>query len=129
MAYTIGFFALWGIANSFIIPEGFRLVLVNTPADEKGVGSGVFNVFNNLSAVFGICVFQIIFSHKMQSIDIPAQDAIEKMGWSKEMLFVTFRNIFIFGGVLYALTAVFSVLAEGARFKDAGKTCPANSLK
>lgn len=110
--YTIIFFAFWGIGNAFFIPENFRLIFVNTPQAQKGAGTGVFNIVNNLSMVFGVCAFQIIFSHMTHSADIPTPEMIGKGIWTKEVIFHTFRNIFIFTGLLYIATAVFSAVAE-----------------
>jgi DHA2 family metal-tetracycline-proton antiporter-like MFS transporter len=110
--YTLLFFVVWGIANAFFIPENFRLIFINTPRRQKGVGTGIFNIFNNLSMVFGVCAFQIIFSHVTHSADIPSPELIEKAGLSKEVLFSAFRSIFIFAGILYLLTAGFSAAAE-----------------
>jgi predicted MFS family arabinose efflux permease len=92
---TFFFFTLWGITNSFLINENMRLVLVNTPSDEQGIGSGIINIANNLSMVFGVCFFQIIFSHLPNSP-------------------VAFRSVFLFAGLLYLFTAVFSRLSEKA---------------
>jgi MFS family permease len=92
---TIIFFSLWGIANAFLITENFRLVVVNTPKNEKGTGSGIFSVANNLSMVFGVCLFQIIF---LRSAD--------------------FRAVFIFAGLLYLLAAIFSTLAEKSKMQN-----------
>ncbi|MCX5751101.1 MAG: MFS transporter [Candidatus Saganbacteria bacterium] len=99
---TFLFFVFWGIANAFLIPENFRLVFTHTPKNQKGVSAGIFNVAQNLSAVFGICAFQIIFSHITHGASVPDPSS----------LFLAFSSIFVFGGILYLLTLFFSSLAE-----------------
>jgi predicted MFS family arabinose efflux permease len=106
------FIVLWAIANALIIPQNNRLIFINIPADMQGVGSGIFNTFNNLSMIFGVCVFQLIFSIMTHSAQLPDPGDLTRSGWSGELMFAVFRNIFIFAGILYILTLVFTILAE-----------------
>jgi hypothetical protein len=94
------------------VNENFRLVMVNTPEDKKGVGSGIFNAANNLSMVFGVCAFQIIFSVFAGTADVPDPSGMAFSGISIETLSKAFSSIFIFGGILYLMTIIFSLLAE-----------------
>jgi MFS family permease len=111
--YTLIFFSLWGVANAYLIPENFRLVMVSTPKDLSGAGAGVFNVMNNLSAVIGVCIYQAIFSFMTHAHRLTKVSEISS-GWSMPMLLSTFKVIFLFGAFLYLLTLFFSALAEKA---------------
>jgi predicted MFS family arabinose efflux permease len=82
------------MANAFPVTENFRLVLAHTPAGQKGIGAGIFNIANNLSMACGVCSFQIIYS-----------------------LSSAFRPIFIFAGILYLLAFFASEAAEKAKGK------------
>ena len=110
--YVIIFITAWAIANALFIPHNKRLIFVNVPKDMQGVGSGVFNTFNNLSMIFGVCAFQAIFSAMTHSANIPDPQSMAESGWSINAVFSAFRNIFVFAGILYLVTLIFGVLAQ-----------------
>jgi DHA2 family metal-tetracycline-proton antiporter-like MFS transporter len=111
------FIIIWAITNAVFIPQNNRLIFINIPEDMQGVGSGVFNTFNNLSMIFGVCSFQIIFSNITHSPAISDAQSMAKSGHSLGLLFIAFRNIFIFAGILYLATLVFNILAQRVSYK------------
>jgi EmrB/QacA subfamily drug resistance transporter len=106
------FIVFWAAANAFFFPQNSKIIFMNIPKDMQGVGSGVYNTFNNLSIIFGVCSFQLIFSFIMHSADIPDKNSLMKSSWPMDLVFTAFRNIFIFAGILYLISLAFYVLAN-----------------
>lgn len=124
------FIVFWAIANAFFLPQNNRIIFINIPEDMQGVGSGIFNTVNNLSIIFGVCSFQLIFSIMTRSANIPDPQAILKNSALKELMFASFRNIFIFAGALYLASLVFYLLASRqAVHDDFGVTEETNLLR
>ena len=106
------FIMIWAVSNAVIVTQVNRLIFVNIPNDKQGSGSGIYNTLNNLSMIFGVCVFQVIFSLKTKSAFIKdAKSAIVGKD-SMEILFSAFRNIFIFAGFLYIVTLIFNYAGQ-----------------
>jgi EmrB/QacA subfamily drug resistance transporter len=106
------FILFWAVANAFFFPQNNRIIFINIPQDMQGEGSAVFNTFNNLSIIFGVCSFQLIFSVMTHSTNIPDPQSLANSGWSTGLMFAAFRNIFIFAGALYLISLAFYILAS-----------------
>jgi EmrB/QacA subfamily drug resistance transporter len=106
------FIVFWATASAFFFPQNNRIIFINIPEDMQGVGSGVFNTFNNLSIIFGVCSFQLIFSVMTHSANIPGPQDVLKNSALMGRMFASFRNIFIFAGTLYLVSLIFYLLAS-----------------
>lgn len=118
-AYTLQFrgllfvmvFLIW-MAFSFVFffsPNNNRVMSCATP-DRHGIASGTFNTISNLGMVFGVAIFEAIFS--FYSGGIPATSETASV---QKALQQGFQAVYLFGGAVCIGALVFSVLAKSKK--------------
>ena len=121
-AYTLQFsgllfvliFLLW-MAFSFVFffsPNNNR-VMRCAPPDRHGIASGTFNTISNLGMVFGVAIFEAVFS--FYSGGIPAKTIDSESASIQGSLQHGFQAVYLLGGAVCIGALVFSLLAKSKR--------------
>jgi EmrB/QacA subfamily drug resistance transporter len=110
-------FLIW-MAFSFVFffSPNNNQVMGCAPQDRQGVASGIFNTTANLSMVFGVAVFETIFSEFAQ--DVSAANADLKPSIQIAMQQIGFRAVYIVGGIVCVAALVFSLLVRKGSSKQ-----------
>ncbi|MBA4417342.1 MAG: hypothetical protein C0392_05465 [Syntrophus sp. (in: bacteria)] len=116
-AFTLKFHGLVPVFV-FLVWLGLSFVLFFSPNNKQvmsfaikgkqGSASGVFNTVMNLGMVFGVAIFEIVFSH---SLPEHASDQVLH-GLPVDMLRHGFRNTYILGGLVCAMALMFSLMVK-----------------
>jgi len=121
-AYTLQFsgllfvliFLLW-MAFSFVFffsPNNNR-VMSCAPPDRHGIASGTFNTISNLGMVFGVAIFEAVFS--FYSGGIPAKTIDSETASIQGAFQHGFQAVYLLGGAVCIGALVFSLLAKSKR--------------
>jgi len=104
-------FLIW-MAFSFVFffSPNNNQVMGCAPQDRHGVASGIFNTTTNLSMVFGVAVFEAVFSQFSQ--DVPAAKAVLEPAMQMAMQQRGFRAVYIVGGLVCVAALIFSFMVR-----------------
>jgi EmrB/QacA subfamily drug resistance transporter len=99
-------FLIWlGLSYVFFFSPNNNQVMRQAPAGTQGTASGVFTTTTNLAMVFGVALFEAVFSHAIPHSAAKGA-AIKGATIPKEILLYGFSNAYILGGILCAVAAI-----------------------
>lgn len=93
----------------FLAPNANRVMRL-TSEGRHGTASGLLSTASNLSMMFGVVVFETVFSHSFARI-LPKSGNIFRSGIPREVLLCGFSHAYIAGGVICLLACLFSYKA------------------
>ncbi|RPI79883.1 MAG: DHA2 family efflux MFS transporter permease subunit [Desulfobacteraceae bacterium] len=122
-AYTLRFTGL-GFSLMYLIWMAFSFVFFFSPnnkqvmgcapQDRHGVASGVFNTTTNLSMVFGVALFEAVFSQFSGGVALKAGSPAQQTPLLKG-----FNAAYVLGGLVCAGALVFSLLIKNTKNSEA----------
>jgi EmrB/QacA subfamily drug resistance transporter len=108
MAYVL-VFAVW-IASSYVFffAPNSKQIMRLAPRGRQGSASGVMNTTAFLSMIFGVALFEKIFSHGFSNI-LPKGVSLLRAGIPAPLLIQGFSTAYFFGGFVCLLAFAFSL--------------------
>jgi MFS family permease len=114
-------FLIWmGFSFVFFFSPNNNQVMRFAPANRQGVASGLFNTTTNLGMVFGVALFEMVFSTFSGKVSLKTAGTAAT-GIQRVSLLSGFEAVYLFGGLICLGALVFSLLVKGR----AGKGQPA----
>ena len=101
--YILLIFILDGISMSLFVPPNSSLIMSAVPVNKKGMVSSLMTCLRNLGIIYGICIFETVFSESL-----PHNISVKGLGLHKglvpvETMLTGFRNAFYVGLILCVL--------------------------
>jgi EmrB/QacA subfamily drug resistance transporter len=121
-------FLIW-LALSYVLffsPKNNQ-IMRHTTLENKGSASGLFNTTTNLAMVFGVALFEAIFSHTIPHLEMKGA-SLKQANIPLAALLQGFSNAYLIGGLLCA-AALFSSFLTGQAVKAKKKVAPAYAKK
>jgi MFS family permease len=105
-------FLIW-LALSYVLffSPNNNQVMSLAPKNKHGVASGLFNTTTNLSYVFGIAIFETVFSHAIPGIS-SAKASLLNANIPHEVLLKGFQATYILGGLACLVAFGFSLMVR-----------------
>jgi len=103
-------FLIW-LALSFVLffsPNNNQIMSI-APAGKHGIASGIFNTTINLSTVFGVAIFESVFSQFLPGISTKSANLLNA-GIPREILLKGFSAAYVLGGIVCMLALGFSIM-------------------
>lgn len=107
----IALFSL-GLAAGLFLPPNNRLVMLQTPRDKQGVGSGIYKISLATGSIFGIAIMPIIILRKAVTMAGKMHVTLAQLKDQPIILETSFRNAFFCGIFIALLAALFAFLAK-----------------
>jgi EmrB/QacA subfamily drug resistance transporter len=107
--FVILFLTWLGFSFGMFMSPNNNQVMRLAPAGEQGIASGVFNTVNSLGLVFGVCLFETVFSGASS-----ADGGLVQAKVSPEVMLSGFRVAYLLGGVFCVVAWVFSLLTRAS---------------
>ena len=102
-------FAVWiAFSYVFFFAPNSKQIMHLAPAGSHGSASGVMNTTAFLSMIFGVALFEKVFSHGFADI-LPRGVSLLRAGIPTPLLVQGFSNAYIFGGFVCLLAFSFSL--------------------
>jgi predicted MFS family arabinose efflux permease len=102
-------FAVWiAFSYVFFFAPNSKQIMHLAPAGRHGSASGVMNTTAFLSMIFGVALFEKVFSHGFSDI-LPRGVSLLRAGIPTPLLVQGFSNAYIFGGFVCLLAFFFSL--------------------
>jgi len=104
-------FLIW-LALSYVLffSPNNNQVMSLAPENKHGIASGLFNTTTNLSYVFGVAIFETVFSHAIPGVS-SAKASLLNSDIPHEILLKGFQATYIFGGLACFAAFLFSLAA------------------
>lgn len=110
-------FLFWYAAsNSLFMPSNNNLVMGMAPENHQGEASGVFNVFNKLALVLGVCFFEALFSEVTPRHSGDPADASIPAG----LLNHGFQTVYLCAAALCLLALISTIFTAREKGRSAG---------
>jgi EmrB/QacA subfamily drug resistance transporter len=108
-------FAVW-IASSYVFffAPNSKQIMHLAPAGQHGSASGVMNTTAFLSMIFGVALFEKVFSHGFSDM-LPKGVSLSRAGIPTPLLVQGFSNAYVFGGFVCLLAFFFSLASKDHR--------------
>lgn len=105
-------FLIW-LALSYVLffSPNNNQVMSLAPKNKHGVASGLFNTTTNLSYVFGIAIFETVFSHAIPGIS-STKASLLNANIPHEVLLKGFQATYILGGLACLIAFGFSLMVR-----------------
>ncbi len=110
---SVFIFLVWmGFSFVFFFSPNNNQVMRFAPVKRQGVASGLFNTTTNLGMVFGVALFELVFSSFSGNVSLKTA-GIEATGIQRISLLSGFEAVYLFGGFVCLGALVFSLLIRG----------------
>lgn len=108
-------FLIW-VALSYVLffaPNSKQVMRLAIPG-EHGTASGLLNTIGFLGMIFGVAIFETVFSHAFSEV-LPKGVSIARAGIPPLLLLRGFSNAYIFGGIVCFLAFLFSLAGRDSK--------------
>lgn len=103
--YPVIIFLIWlGVSCGMFFSPNNNLIMSSAPENMQGVASGVFGIISRLSIIFGVCIFEAIFSQFVPH----HEGSLAHSEISREYLIQAFRTVYFSGSVFCFVGFIFS---------------------
>lgn len=107
---AIAYFALLAVVFGVFLPSNNNVVMAMAPAGKQGMVSASFRMVGRVGMTFGVCLFEAIFSVMAPHRNDAGVKAIGQ--FAAGPVLDAFGRIYLVGGLIFAVAAVFSWLAR-----------------
>lgn len=105
--YSIIIFLVWiAVSYGMFFSPNNNLIMSSVPDNMRGLASGVFGILSRVSIVFGVCIFEAIFSQLVPNVKGSIINAVI----SEDYLIHAFKTIYFFGSTLCFTGFIFSII-------------------
>ncbi len=105
-------FLVWlGFSYVFFFSPNNNQVMGQAPSGRQGTASGLFNTTTNLGMVFGVALFETVFSQIVPALP-STQTSLLGAGIPTRVLLDGFRAAYLLGGVLCVAALIFSLMVR-----------------
>lgn len=111
------FLAWLGFSYVFFLSPVNSLVMALAPKGKEGIGSGLLNTAINLSMVFGVAIFELVFSEFLGN-SAAKGISLHALEIPKEIMMKAFSAAYVTGGILCLLGALSSFLVKNGPRKE-----------
>ncbi len=111
MTYVL-VFAVWiAISYVFFFAPNSKQIMRLAPTGSHGSASGILGTTSFLSMIFGVAIFEKIFSHGFQDF-LPKGVSLSRAGVPASLLIQGFSTAYIFGGIACLAAFCFSLASQ-----------------
>ncbi len=111
LASVLVFLVWMAFSFVFFFSPNNKQVMGCAPQSRHGVASGMFNTTTNLSMVFGVALFEVIFSQFSGNASAKMSGAASSPGQQMALL-KGFQAVYVCGGIVCVAALVFSFLVK-----------------
>lgn len=115
---AIGFLMWLGLSYGFFISPNNTQIMNLAPEHHQGSASGVLKTLTNLGAMFGVCLFETIYTLSYPNNMVSTCTHIAKAQVSAAPMLSGFRSAYICGAVICGLALLFSFLARREKARE-----------
>jgi EmrB/QacA subfamily drug resistance transporter len=119
MLPAVVFLAWLALSLGFFFSPNNKMVIGAIAPEHRGVGIGVFRTICHLASLFGVCLYETVFSGTLPGFLDSGGTSHLQAGWAKEAVGTAFRNAYLFGAGL-AGAAIISMVVSGGWRQPAG---------
>lgn len=130
---TLGHSGLWPVVI-FLVVSGAGFALFSAPVNElvlnmaherdQGIVTGIFKTGTNMGLTIGVCVFALVFEQTIaHRLPVPPHNIFDAI-IPQEILYSSFRVVYISGLILNAVAMIFSFMVRETKDTNAWNPAP-----
>ena len=114
LLFVLVFLVWMAFSFVFFFSPNNKQVMGFAPQNRHGVASGLFNTTTNLSMVFGVALFEVVFSQFSGNVSLKTS-GLQSSGIQQVALLKGFHAAYVLGGLVCVGALIFSLLVKGRK--------------